>query len=80
MSSTSWATPVAPIGWPFAFRPPLGLTGMSPSSAVRPSAAAGPPSPVGTSPSASVAMTSAPVKQSWTSARSTASAPKPASA
>ena len=31
-SSTTCATPVAPIGWPFAFSPPLVLTGTSPPS------------------------------------------------
>ena len=38
-------TPVAPIGWPFAFSPPEGLTGSLPSFAVQPSSTARAPCP-----------------------------------
>src|SRR5688572_15859832 len=58
------ATPVAPTGCPFAFRPPLVFTGSSPCSAVCPDAVYGPPSPFGTNPRSSIARISAMVKQS----------------
>src|SRR4029077_4212693 len=40
-------TPVAPIGWPFAFSPPDGLTGNRPSLAVQPCSTARAPWPTG---------------------------------
>ena len=43
-------TPVAPIGWPFAFSPPDGLTGSRPSFAVQPSSTARAPWPGGRQP------------------------------
>ena len=43
--STCIDTPVAPIGWPLALRPPDGLTGSRPSLAVQPSSAIRAPSP-----------------------------------
>src|SRR5216110_304251 len=72
------AAPVAPIGWPLAFRPPDGLTGISPPRLVRPSSAARPPAPGSKRPSPSVATISAIVKQSCSSTTSTSSGPRPA--
>ena len=57
-------TPVAPIGWPFAFSPPDGLTGSRPSFAVQPSSTARAPWPGAVSPIASYSSSSAMVKQS----------------
>ncbi len=70
--------PVAPTGWPFDFRPPDGLTGIFPPSAVSPDPAAAPPLPRGTSPSASITRISAIVKQSWTSQNEMSFGPIPA--
>ena len=66
--SITWATPEAPTGWPLAFRPPDVLMGRSPVRAVRPSSTARGPSPGSKKPRSSVAIISAMVKQSWTSA------------
>ena len=63
-------TPLAPIGWPNDLSPPLGLIGMSPSSAVRPSSTSSPPSPFLQKPRSSVFEISVQVKQSCTSAKS----------
>src|SRR3954463_8260486 len=60
-------TPVAPIGWPFAFNPPDGFTGSLPSFWVQPSLIARAPCPRGVSPIASYSISSATVKQSWVS-------------
>ena len=43
MISTTWATPDAPTGWPFASSPPLGLTGIRPVISVAPSSIRRPP-------------------------------------
>src|SRR5437588_11995183 len=63
-------TPLAPIGWPNDLSPPLGFTGMSPSSAVRPSSTSFPPSPFLQKPRSSMFDISVQVKQSCTSAKS----------
>ena len=62
-------TPVAPIGWPFAFNPPDGLTGSLPSFWVQPSLMARAPCPRGVRPIASYSISSATVKQSWVSTK-----------
>src|SRR5437879_1688950 len=67
-------TPLAPIGWPNDLSPPLGFTGMSPSSAVRPSSTSFPPSPFLQKPRSSMFEISVQVKQSCTSATSRARA------
>ena len=69
-------TPLAPIGWPNDLRPPLGLIGMSPSSAVRPSSTSLPPSPFLQKPRSSVFEISVHVKQSCTSAKSMSLRPR----
>src|SRR5436309_899307 len=66
--STACATPVAPTGWPRAFRPPEVFTEIFPFNAVRPSAVAGPPFPFSTNRRSSIARISEIVKLSWTSA------------
>ena len=43
VDSQIWAMPVAPIGWPLLSRPPLVLTGSSPSRRVRPEASSAGP-------------------------------------
>ena len=73
-------TPVAPIGWPLAFRPPDGLTGSLPSFCVQPSLIARAPCPSGTSPIASYSISSAMVKQSWVSTSDRSPSAMPASA
>src|SRR5229473_4068154 len=60
-------TPVAPIGWPFAFRPPERFIGSLPSFWVQPSLMARAPWPFGINPMASYSINSAIVKQSWVS-------------
>src|SRR5256886_16915957 len=62
-------TPVAPIGWPFAFNPPEGLIGSLPSFCVQPSLMARAPCPFGVKPIASYSISSATVKQSWVSTK-----------
>src|SRR5258707_14388470 len=62
-------TPVAPIGWPFAFNPPDGLIGSLPSFWVQPSLMARAPCPLGVKPIASYSISSATVKQSWVSTK-----------
>src|SRR5439155_18866096 len=76
--SVSWATPVAPMGWPLASSPPDVLIGMRPSSAVSPSSDAYPPLPFSTNPRSSMSRISVIVKQSWTSAMSMSAGPSPA--
>src|SRR5216683_2924990 len=49
-------TPVAPIGWPFAFRPPERFIGSLPSFWVQPSLMARAPWPFGINPIASKSM------------------------
>src|SRR5260370_1359480 len=68
--SVSWATPVAPIGCPFASRPPDVLIGMLPVSEVSPSSDAMPPLPLSKKPRSSTSRISVMVKQSCTSAQS----------
>src|SRR5579871_2026056 len=70
--SYAWLAPVAPIGCPFAFRPPSGLTGRSPPGRVAPDSVRGPAWPGSANPRSSNARSSAMVKQSWTSKRSIA--------
>ena len=67
-TSQIWPTPVAPTGCPLDFNPPLVFIGRSPLRRVHPSSAYGPPSPFLTNPRSSVAMISAMVKQSCSSA------------
>ena len=66
--SIACAIPVAPTGCPLDLSPPLVLTGIRPPRAVNPAAAASPPRPRSTRPSASMQQISAIEKQSWTSA------------
>src|SRR5215467_5782611 len=79
-SSTICAMPVAASGWPRALRPPDGLTGSRPSSAVSPSRVARPALPTGRSPVSSKEMISKGENASWISATSIRSGPKPAMA
>src|ERR1700727_2044418 len=67
--STCMDTPVAPIGWPLAFRPPDGLIGSLPSFWVQPSLIARAPCPRGVNHLASYSISSATVKQSWVSTK-----------
>ena len=67
VSSTICAQPVAPIGWPRESRPPLGLTGSRPPSAVSPSRIIARPAPGSAMPSSSRTMSSAGAAASWTS-------------
>src|SRR5579859_7159852 len=69
--STTWEAPVALTGCPFALSPPEGLTGSFPSRAVSPSAVALPAAPREKNPMSSRATSSAIVKQSCTSMKST---------
>ena len=64
--------PGAPTGWPFDFSPPEVLTGRGPYARcqTRSSASFDSPVPGSKKPMSSVAMISAMVKQSWTSATS----------
>src|SRR6266545_532878 len=73
-------TPVAPIGWPLAFRPPDGLTGSLPSFWVQPSRIARAPCPRGVRPIASYSISSATVKQSWVSTKDRSESCMPACA
>ena len=73
-------TPVAPIGWPLALRPPDGLTGSRPSLRVHPSVMARAPCPSRHSPMASYSISSAMVKQSWVSTNDRSPSATPASA
>src|SRR5215468_1089156 len=77
-SSTICEIPVAASGWPRALRPPDGLTGSRPSSAVSPSRVARPALPTGSSPVSSSEMISKGENASWISATSTRSGAKPA--
>src|SRR5476651_1899156 len=67
--STCMETPVAPIGWPLAFKPPDGLIGSLPSFWVQPSLIARAPCPLGVKPIASYSISSATVKQSCVSTK-----------
>src|SRR3989442_7442628 len=76
--STICARPVAASGWPRALRPPEGLTGRRPSSAVSPSSVAAPAFPGGKSPVSSREISSNGANASGISATSIRAGSKPA--
>src|SRR5271157_1186592 len=74
----SIATPVAPMGWPFAISPPEVLMPHSPSTAAFPSTQYCAPFPYSAFPRTSVPSAPMTVKQSWISATFTSAGLTPA--